>query len=159
MLPYPVVSYEIVTICYQIDKGNYMLKLFLLFTALPILELYVLLEIGSLLGVYRTVGVILITAIVGASMWKTQGLIVLRKINDRLKNEDIPGNELLEGLLVLAGGLFLVTPGFLTDAAGFLCLLPASRTWFAKLLKQWLRKQVETGNIQIFVSGFDKFRE
>lgn len=129
-----------------------MVWLFLLFTILPILELVILIEAGTLLGLYRTLGIIVVTAFFGAWMWKGQGLRVWNKIQLKLRREEIPGNELLEGVVILAGGIVLITPGFLTDTLGFISLIPSTRTLILNLLKKWLKKLIQTGKIRFFIS-------
>ncbi len=125
----------------------------LVFVGLPIAELVLLLKVGAWIGLWRTVAIILMTAIVGASMWRSQGASVLGAIQNRLSENEMPARELLEGVLVLLGGAFFVTPGFITDTVGFVCLIPGTRTILLNMLARWLKRQVEQGNVQVYVSG------
>jgi UPF0716 protein FxsA len=106
-----------------------------LFVILPLVELYLLLKVGSLIGTGPTVGIIILTGIAGGLMARRQGFAVWQRIQDHLNRGVLPAAPLVDGLFVLAGGLLLLTPGLLTDAAGFLALLPPTR----RILKRWLR--------------------
>ncbi len=124
-------------------------KLFLLFTIIPILELYLIIKVGGVIGALNTVLIILVTAIVGASLTKSQGLIVLSKIQQALNEGRIPGNELLHGLMILIGGATLLTPGFITDFIGLSMLIPHIRDIYIKIAQNMIRKRVETGRWDI----------
>ncbi len=116
-------------------------RLFLLFTTTTLLELALIIEAGKRLGVVTTILLILFTAIIGAYLAQTQGLSILKKIQLELNQGQLPSNQLLEGLLVLIGAILLLTPGFLTDTLGFLCILPFSRYWIRERLKIYLRQR------------------
>lgn len=116
-------------------------RLFLLFTTTTLLELALIIEAGKSLGVVTTILLILFTAIIGAYLAQTQGLSILKKIQLELNQGQLPSNQLLEGLLVLIGAILLLTPGFLTDTLGFLCILPFSRYWIRERLKIYLRQR------------------
>jgi UPF0716 protein FxsA len=117
--------------------------LFLAFTIVPIVELYVLIQIGKAIGGLETIiGVILIGA-AGAALAKKQGFAVLRAIQRSMSEGRMPGRELLEGALVLAGGLLLITPGVFTDVAGVLLLLPPIRRLVAGLLARRMAHQLQ----------------
>ena len=94
------------------------LKLFSVFLIIPLIELYLLIKIGGIVGAFNTVLIILITASLGAYMAKSQGFRVLCQIQEATSQGRVPGNELLHGLFVLVGGFALITPGLLTDAIG-----------------------------------------
>jgi len=128
------------------------LWLFLLFVGLPVTEIVLLLKVGAWLGVWETAGLIVLTAFVGASMWRSQGMSILWAIQDRLSRDEMPAEELLEGVMILVGGVFFLTPGFITDTVGFLFLIPTSRSLILRWLRRWLQRQVEKGNVQIYVS-------
>jgi UPF0716 protein FxsA len=102
-------------------------RLILLFTTIPLLELALLLWIGSRVGVLPTVALILLTGVLGAALARQQGFATWRRFEAALQQGRIPGRELAEGLLILVAGAVLLTPGVLTDAAGFLILVPAVR--------------------------------
>ncbi|MBU1486895.1 membrane protein FxsA [bacterium] len=117
-------------------------KLFLLFIIIPILEMAVLIELGQRFGTWRTIGLIVITGIVGASLAKSQGLQVYRNLQASLYNGRMPHNHLIEGLLVLIGGAFLITPGLLTDMAGLILVLPWTRRLIRERLKRYFKARI-----------------
>lgn len=121
------------------------LKIFSLFLIIPLVELYLLLTIGEIIGAFNTVLIILITATIGAYLAKSQGFLVLRQIQNATGQGYIPGNELLHGLFVLVGGFALLTPGFLTDAAGFSMLIPQIRNIYVGLAREMIRRKIQSG--------------
>ena len=110
----------------------------LLFVVMPPLEMFLLLQIGSLLGPLQTFLLILITGVVGGWLAKREGLQVLRQLSAELQRGLPPGSRLVEGALVLAGGILLITPGVLTDLAGMLLIFPHTRRWLAPHVLGWL---------------------
>lgn len=106
-----------------------LLRLLLLFTIVPLAELALLLWIGGRIGLLATVTLILVTGALGAALARRQGLATWRRFQEALAAGRLPGRELLEGLLILVAGALLLTPGVLTDAAGFLLLVPPARRW------------------------------
>ena len=108
-----------------------------LFIILPIAEMVVLIKVGGLIGVLNTIGLVLLTAVIGAWLLRQQGLATLLRANQRLNSGELPAKEVAEGLILAVGGALLLTPGLITDAVGFACLLPGSRHWLAaKALKR-----------------------
>lgn len=132
-------------------------KLFLLFTALPLLDLWVLLQLGRALGFWSAVALVLATGFAGAWLAKAEGFRVVREWQRAVAEGRMPAEGVLSGALVLAGGLLLVTPGVITDAIGLVLLLPPTRRLVAAALRRWLRRQVEAGRIHVMTSG-DPFR-
>ena len=116
-----------------------LLKLFLAFTIIPIIEIYLLIEIGSMFGALTAVTLVILTGFLGAFLARMQGLQTLYRIQESLREGRMPSGELLDALLIVIAGLVLLTPGFLTDSAGFLLLIPATRNY----IKYWLRRQIE----------------
>ena len=116
-----------------------LLKLFLSFTIIPIIEIYLLIEIGSLFGAFTAVALVILTGILGAFLARLQGLQTLYRIQERLREGNMPSSELLDAVLIVIAGIVLLTPGFLTDFLGFLLLIPPTR----KPIKYWLRRQIE----------------
>ena len=116
-----------------------LLKLFLAFTIIPIIEIYLLIEIGSMVGALAAVTLVILTGFLGAFLARMQGLQTLYRIQESLREGRMPSGELLDALLIVIAGLVLLTPGFLTDSAGFLLLIPATRN----SIKYWLRRQIE----------------
>lgn len=104
----------------------------LLFVAMPIIEIAVLLRVGSALGWAPTLLIVIATAFLGTAMLRQQGLATLAKARSRLDSGEMPAEQLLEGVLIMIGGVFLLTPGFVTDAFGFACLIPFTRHWLAQ---------------------------
>ncbi len=123
------------------------IKLLILFTFVPIAELYLLIEAGRIIGTGATIGLILLTGIAGAWLARSQGVAILKRIQDETSQGQMPATSLLDGGLVLIGGLLLLTPGFCTDLLGFTCLLPVTRTFWRQAMKAWLEKQLRQGNI------------
>lgn len=125
------------------------LKLFSLFLIIPVVEIYLLVKIGGMIGALNTVLIILITASIGAYLTKSQGFRVLHQIQDATRQGYMPGNELLHGLFVLIGGFALLTPGFLTDTIGFSMLIPQIREIYVRAAKEIIRKKIQQGNFQM----------
>lgn len=121
------------------------IKLFIIFTIIPIVELYILIKVGAILGALNTVIIILVTASVGAYLAKTQGFQVIQKINSALHEGRMPGKELLDGLFVLIGGFLLLTPGFITDLVGLTMLLPMIRPLYIKAGTKLIQTKINTG--------------
>ena len=107
---------------------------FLLFILMPIIEIAVLIQIGGALGLLPTLAIIVATAILGTIMLRQQGLATLAKARGRMSSGQLPAEQLMEGVLLLIGGVLLLTPGFVTDAFGFFCLVPFTRQWLARQL-------------------------
>ena len=120
-------------------------RFILLFTLLPAAELFVLLQIGSVLGPTPTFVMLLLTGIVGAWLAKREGLAVLAKLGQELQGGLPPGERVMEGALVVVGGLLLVTPGVITDVAGVFLILPPTRRWLAPRALRWLMARFDVG--------------
>ena len=102
---------------------------FLLFIATPLLEIYLFIKVGGVIGAVPTVLAVVLTAVVGVGMLRVQGMNTLARFRATAARGDPPAFELLEGVILLIGGALLLTPGFFTDAVGFLCLLRPTRLW------------------------------
>jgi len=111
--------------------------LLLLFLLVPLLEIYLLIVVGGIIGALPTVVLVVLTAVVGAALARVQGLATLQRLQATMARGEAPAIEMLEGALLLVGALLLLTPGFFTDALGFACLLPPTR----RLLSLWLLKR------------------
>jgi UPF0716 protein FxsA len=116
-----------------------LLKLFLAFTLIPFLEIYLLIKIGSYLGAFNTVMIVILTGFLGALLARYQGLQTMQRVRESLDGGEMPAEELLDALLIFLAGIVLLTPGFLTDLAGLLILTPQTRLLF----KRWLRKKFD----------------
>jgi UPF0716 protein FxsA len=110
------------------------LRLLLLFTLVPLVELYLLVKLGSVVGVAPTVALVVFTGILGAWLARVQGLGVLRRIGADLDEGRMPTDALLDGLLILVAGAVLLTPGLLTDTMGFFLLVPRGRAAVRRLV-------------------------
>ena len=126
-------------------------RLLLLFTVVPLLEMYLLIQVGSRIGAEVTILVVVLTGAVGAILARMQGFQVIVQIRERLRAGRLPADELLSGGLIVAGGLLLVTPGLLTDAVGLALLLPPFRSQVVRWFKAFLRRKVEEGRVQVVI--------
>jgi len=125
------------------------IKLFLVFIFVPVMEIYVLLSVGSLIGLWPTIGLILATGIAGAQLARVQGISVLFSIQQELAQGRMPTSELIDAAMILAGGLLLLTPGFCTDLIGFLLLAPFSRKPLKQYLARIFARAIKNGQIQV----------
>ncbi|OGD17540.1 membrane protein FxsA [Candidatus Atribacteria bacterium RBG_19FT_COMBO_35_14] len=121
-------------------------KLLILFLIIPVTELYILIEVGKEIGSLSTIGVIILTGIIGTYLVKNEGFMILRKIQNDLNEGIMPGDSLIQGAIILAGGILLLTPGFVTDILGFIFLMPVSRSIVKKYLLKWLKGKIKEGN-------------
>ena len=119
------------------------LKLLTIFILVPILELSLLLRIGSKIGFEATLAIILLTAFIGAILTRTQGSKALSSFRNALAAGKLPHREALDGLLILLAGAVLLTPGFLTDTAGFLLLFAPTRAAIRDRLSAYLKKRIQ----------------
>lgn len=101
--------------------------LFVLFIVMPVAEITLLIKVGQQIGALYTVSLVVLTALVGSFMLRQQGLATLFRAQERIQSGQIPVQEMLEGLFLAVGGALLITPGFITDVFGFLCLIPVTR--------------------------------
>ena len=124
------------------------LRLFLLFTIVPALELWLLIKIGGIIGTFETIFLIILTGAIGASLAKSQGIQVLSELNQTLQKGESPAKKVAEGLLILGGGLLLITPGVCTDIVGFSVMIPPFRASLAQVLQNILLKRVKTPNLR-----------
>ncbi len=124
-------------------------RLFLLFTLIPLIELYLLITVGSYLGAGLTILVVLGTGMAGAYLARLEGWRTWQKIQSELQNGAAPANELIDGVLILAAGLLLITPGILTDVVGFSLLLPPIRAALQVALRRALEKRVQSTDIEV----------
>jgi len=109
-------------------------SLFLIFLAVPLIEIYLLIEVGSVIGAPLTVFLVVFTAVLGAFLIRLQGITTMSRVRSMLMKGEIPAIEVMEGLILLISGALLLTPGFFTDTLGFLCLIRPFRLlairWF-----------------------------
>ena len=115
------------------------LRLFLIFAIVPVIEIWLLIKIGRVIGALPTVAILLAISMIGAWLAKSQGFRIIVAIRDELAAGRLPAAHFLDGALILTGGILLLVPGFFTDFIGLFFLIPATRT----LLKRWLRTWFE----------------
>ncbi len=118
-------------------------RLLLLFIGIPLVELVLFLRIGSRIGLPATLGIIILTGILGAWLTRLQGMRTLGRFQKALAEGRLPHEEVLEGIMILIAGAVLLTPGFLTDAAGFLLLVPPVRAQLRRGLGRYLENRVQ----------------
>lgn len=124
--------------------------LIVLFIVVPAIELWGLISIGKVIGGWSTVALVILTGIVGAWLAKQQGLQVFRLVQLQLSRGQMPTETLMDGVLVLIGGIMLLAPGFFSDVLGLILLIPYTRMIIRHLLKLWLWRLISSGKIQLF---------
>ncbi|MDD1795790.1 membrane protein FxsA [Enterovibrio makurazakiensis] len=123
--------------------------LLLMFIVVPIIEIALFIQVGGVLGLWPTVALILLTAIVGASLVRSQGLQTLLTVQQRMNQGELPAQQIVEGVMLAVAGVLLLTPGFMTDAMGMAVLLPWPRAWLAKQFMSRVK-------VASFQSGFQQ---
>jgi UPF0716 protein FxsA len=118
-------------------------RLLLLFVTIPLIELMLLLLVGSRIGLWPTIAIAILTGILGASISRAQGLRAIARYQAALAEGRLPHEEVIEGLIIFVAGLLLLTPGFLTDTTGFLLLVPAVRQHAVKALSGYLAGRIK----------------
>jgi UPF0716 protein FxsA len=125
------------------------IKLLVLFISITAIEIYVFLAAGDLIGLWPTIGLIILTGIAGAYLARTQGSDTARRIQIALEKGEMPTEDLLDGAMIFAGGVTLLTPGFCTDMLGFCLLLPATRSLIKDLVRKWIQTKINNGQIHL----------
>ena len=137
----------IFTLKRQVVKKEYtmLLKLFLAFTLIPVAEIYLLIKIGYSIGALNTVLVVIVTAFVGATLARIQGLQTMLRVRTSLQQGVMPTEDLIDAFIIFVAGIVLLTPGFITDIAGLLLLFPLTRYHFKRYLRykfdDWINNQ------------------
>ena len=106
----------------------------LLFIAVPVIEISLFIQVGGVIGLWPTIALVLVTAVVGASLVRSQGIQTLMTVQQRLQQGELPAQQIFEGIILAVAGILLLTPGFLTDITGMVLLLPHPRRIAAKYL-------------------------
>lgn len=126
-------------------------RLVLLLMIAPVVELALLIEVGRRIGTWPVILIIVLTAVAGAVLTRLQGFGLLRRIQQDLQQGTLPAESLIDGVMVLVGGILLLTPGLISDAIGFAFLIPVSRgrikAWIGRKLRHW----IEDGSIRFFI--------
>lgn len=112
-----------------------LIALIAVFIVVPIAELYVIFQVGDAIGVLPTIGLLVLDSLLGSMLLKSQGRAVWRRFNEALEAGRMPHREVVDGVLVIFGGAFLITPGFITDILGALLLLPPTRAIFRRFVQ------------------------
>jgi UPF0716 protein FxsA len=134
-------------------------RLALLFIVVPVLELALLIRIGQVVGFWPTIGLVVLTGASGAWLARLEGLRTLWKLRDELANGRIPGQAILDGVAILIGGAFLLTPGILTDFVGFSLLLPWSRRLIQRRVQARMERALQDGTVQFSVMSSVPWRD
>ncbi|MDG5815191.1 FxsA family protein [Chitinispirillales bacterium ANBcel5] len=125
------------------------LRLLLLFTIFPLIELALLIYIGGLIGALNTILIVIATAFIGAALAKAEGLSTLLKIRTSMAKGQIPAEEILDGFLILIAAVVLITPGLITDLLGFGLLIRPTRKLFKRYLKKTIKRKIDKGSMEI----------
>ncbi len=130
-------------------RYSMLFKLFLAFTLIPVIEIYLFIKIGGSIGALNTVILVILTAFAGAYLARMQGLQTMFKVQTSLQQGIIPREELIDALLILVAGIVLLTPGFMTDAIGLLLLYPSTRYHVKRYLRHKFDRWVQNQNIDV----------
>lgn len=131
-------------------EESLMRYILLLLIIVPALEIGLLVLSGQAFGLIPTVLLIITTGILGAYLAKKQGMETLRKAQQDMQYGQLPGDAIIDGLCILVGGVVLLTPGFITDAIGFLLLLPPTRKMFKPFIYKLFKRWINNGNVIIY---------
>jgi len=115
--------------------------LFLLFVAVPIIEIALFIQVGGFIGLWPTLAIVVLTAMIGTALMRTQGIQALNRLQAAVSTGGNPADPMIQGAMILVAGILLLTPGFFTDTAGFLLLLPP----FRRALIRWGAARITTG--------------
>ena len=130
-----------------------MLPLFLLFTVIPLVELWLLFQLSGVFGFWETIAVVLGTGMAGAALARWQGWQALERVRTEMREGMLPAQAIGDGVLILAAGLLLITPGVLTDAFGLSLLIPPFRKLVMKGLRYWFTKHVRVQTQAFYSDG------
>lgn len=129
-----------------------LLWLIFLFIFLPWIELILLFKLADAIGGFETLGVVILTGVIGASLARWQGFRTIMRIRHELNQGSLPADAMLDGLFILCAGLLLITPGLLTDAIGFSLLAPPARTWIKRKAKTYIKAHFQ-------ITQFNQFNQ
>ena len=127
--------------------------LFLLFIALPLLDLALLVRLAPALGIARTVALLFVMGALGIALARRQGQLVVQRFQQALSSGRVPEGGILDGILALVGAVFLITPGLITDVLGLILFMPFLRAPLARLLGGYLKRQITRGNVRVYGLG------
>ncbi len=129
------------------------IRLFLLFTIVPLVELTLLIKIGNIFGVLHTIALVVITGVIGAYLARDQGLRVINELKASLATGRAPTDQIIEGALILISAVLLVTPGIITDTIGFLLVIPYTRKIMRDFLKEYFSAKIAQGVYKTYESS------
>jgi len=118
----------------------------LIFLLVPVIEIYILIQVGQVIGALWTIVLVVLTAIIGVRLLKLQGMAILMRAQQKMQTGEMPAQEMMEGIGIVVAGAFLLTPGFVTDVFGFILLIPPTRTLVMSLL---LRKFMQHSHVVV----------
>jgi len=124
-----------------------LLRLALLFVLTPLVELAILVYLGTIIGALYTILIVVATGVLGAFMARNQGLAAISRIRGSIERGIMPSNEIFDGALIVVGGLLLLTPGVITDVIGFAMLVPQTRRIIGRWLRSLIRRRIQRGEI------------
>lgn len=130
-------------------------RILALFLIMPVVELFLLLQVDRLIGIWATLGIILFTGLLGSYLAKREGLSVWKRFKERLDSVGVPGQEALDGVIILVSGALLITPGVLTDFVGFIGLIPFTRALVRKAVMKRVKKALDRGTLGFGFTSFD----
>jgi len=128
----------------------------LLFIAIPLIELYFIIVVGEAIGAFWTVILVILTAIIGVSLLRIQGMSTLMRAQRNMAQGQIPAMEMMEGIALAVAGVLLITPGFITDSIGMLCLIPASRQ---AIIRYIMARASVHGGFNASMGGFESHHQ
>ena len=128
-------------------------RFFLLFTLVPLVELYILIKIGSYIGAFQNVALVVFTALFGVVIARIEGLRKLQQIKQSLSQGIVPAEEMVDGVLIFVAGILLIIPGVLTDLFALVLLIPYTRTLFKRWLRRRFDRMVAAGNVRLQYYG------
>jgi len=126
-----------------------LLKLFLAFTLVPVMELYLLIKIGAYMGALNTLVLVILTGFAGAYLARMQGMQTLQRVRSQLQQGMMPAEDLIDAVIIFVAGIVLLTPGLITDIAGLLLLFPTSRFHFKRWLRYKFNQWMQNPNVTI----------
>lgn len=124
-------------------------RILILLLVVPLVELVLLFRIGGWIGFFPTAGLLILTAILGSVLVKREGLSVWRRFQERLTRGELPGDQIVDGMIVLASGVMLISPGVITDVIGILGLIPLTRIPIRRLVLKRMAKGVSSGAVRM----------
>ncbi len=126
-----------------------LLKLFLCFTLIPVLELYLLIKIGTFIGGFNTIFLVVLTGLAGAWLARMEGMNTMMKLRANLQQGHMPAEELIDAVIIFAAGVVLLTPGLITDVCGLALLWSVTRNKFKQMLRKKFNEMQLQGSIDV----------